>query len=389
MSIKFRGFAGMATVIAAGLSLISCGTSSRTSNILLATSQGATLIDSFGVNLNTGVLTQIHTAGQVPSGTSPSAIILDSTGSTAYVANVPISNPTTSPGTISAYTVKSDGTLATVGSNVAAGANPIAMTMDPSGKFLFVVNQSSNNVSVYSIGSPGSLTQVSGSPFATGTAPLPPSNALPAPAGVAVSAGNFVYIANQGQDTISAFTLNTTTGKLTPVAGSPFAAGTSPSGLGALHTTSNVDVLFSANQGSNNVSVFNINTDGSLAEVTGSPYSAGLGPVALIADPTRSFLYVADRTSNQVSGYKVSPGTGALTAISPPTASTGTNPVGLAFQPGGNGCTGDACMTNFLYVVNIGNNTISGFQMTAQSGALAPLAPVATTDAQPSGIAVK
>jgi 6-phosphogluconolactonase len=388
MSIKFRRFAGVATVIAAGLLGMSCGTSSRQSGILLAPSQGAALIDSFGVNLNTGVLTQIHTAGQVPAGTAPAAIIVDSTGSTAYVANASISSPTTSPGAISAYTVKSDGTLTSAGSNAATGPNPVALTMDPAGKFLFVVNQGSNDVSVYSIGSPGSVTQVSGSPFPTGAAPLPPSNALPVPAGVAVSSGNFVYIANQGQDTVSAFSLDTATGKLTAIAGSPFAAGTSPTGLFALLTTSNVSVLYVANQGSNNVSAFNINTDGSLTPTTGSPYAAGLGPVALTADPTRAFLYVANRTSNQLTGYKVSPGSGTLTALSPSTVSTGTNPVALSFQPGGNGCTGNACMTNFLYVANIGNNTISGFTMTAQSGALATL-PAVTTDSQPSGVAVK
>jgi 6-phosphogluconolactonase len=388
MSIKFRRFAALATGIAAGLFLMSCGTTSRSAGVLLATSRGASLIDSFGVNLNSGALTQIHTAAQVPSGTAPTAIIVDSTGSTAYVANVAISSPTTSAGAISAYKINSGGTLTATGGNVATGADPVALAMDPGGKFLFVANQGSNNVSVFSIGSAGSLTEVAGSPFATGTAPLPPSNALPVPAGVAVSSGNFVYVSNQGQNTISAFSLDTNSGALTPIAGSPFAAGTSPSGLGALLTTSNISILFAANQGSNNVSVFNVNTDGSLTDVTGSPYSAGLGPIALTVDPTRSFLYVVDKTSNQLTGYKVNPGSGALTALSPSTVSTGTNPVAVAFQPGGNGCTGNACMSNFLYVANIGNDTISGFKMTAQSGALTPLSPV-TTDSQPSGLALK
>jgi hypothetical protein len=46
------------------------------------------------------------------------------------------------------------------------------VAVDPTGKFAYVANEGSNTVSAYSIGAGGALTQLSGSPFATGGAPI-------------------------------------------------------------------------------------------------------------------------------------------------------------------------------------------------------------------------
>jgi DNA-binding beta-propeller fold protein YncE len=63
------------------------------------------------------------------------------------------------------------------------------------------------------------LTPVAGSPFGAGTGPV----------GVAVDAkGKFVYEANAQSNNIYAYTIDASTGALTPLAGSPFAAGDNP-----------------------------------------------------------------------------------------------------------------------------------------------------------------
>jgi DNA-binding beta-propeller fold protein YncE len=46
------------------------------------------------------------------------------------------------------------------------------VAVDPTGKFAYVANAFGNNVSAYSIGANGALTPVTGSPFAAGTAPF-------------------------------------------------------------------------------------------------------------------------------------------------------------------------------------------------------------------------
>ena len=79
---------------------------------------------------------------------------------------------------------------------------------------------------MYTIGSNGVLSPVAGSPFATGTQPY--SVTLD-------TTGKYVYVANRGSATISGFLIGS--GEvLTPLSGSPFVSGTEVSSLGAERT---------------------------------------------------------------------------------------------------------------------------------------------------------
>jgi len=106
MSIKFRGLIALLVVIGLSGLVMSCGGSSRPAGLLLVISQGATDVNSYGINLNTGVLTQINTAAPVAANSIPTAIVLDPSGNFAYVANATNGG---GPGSITAYSVKSDG----------------------------------------------------------------------------------------------------------------------------------------------------------------------------------------------------------------------------------------------------------------------------------------
>jgi 6-phosphogluconolactonase len=71
-----------------------------------------------------------------------------------------------------------------------------------------------------------------------------------------------------------------------------------------------------ANATSNNVSGYTINaTTGALTAIAGSPFPAGSFPFSVAVDPTGKFAYVANSSSNNVSGYTINATTGALTAI--------------------------------------------------------------------------
>ena len=87
-------------------------------------------------------------------------------------------------------------------------------------EFVYVANANSGNVSGYTIdATTGALTAISGSPFAAGTNPQ----------SVTVDpTGKFAYVTNDGSANVSGYTIDPTTGALTPISGSPFAAGTSP-----------------------------------------------------------------------------------------------------------------------------------------------------------------
>src|SRR5215471_6123832 len=163
MSIRWRGVTGVVILAATAVALISCGSSSRPAGVLFTATQGSALVDSFGINLKSGVLSQINTAAT--TGDAPGPILLDPTTNFAYVLN-------TGSNSISSYTVNSNGSLTAASGSATTGTLPIAMAMDSAGHFLVVANQGSNTVSVFSISST-TLSAVSGSPFATGELPTP------------------------------------------------------------------------------------------------------------------------------------------------------------------------------------------------------------------------
>ena len=168
-------------------------------------------------------------------------------------------------------------------------------------QFAYVANDSSNNVSAYSIGANGALTPVPGSPFAAGIGPF----------SVAVDpTGKFAYVANFGSNNVSAYSIGAN-GALTPVPGSPFAAGTSPVSV-AVDPTGKF--AYVANGISNNVSAYSIGANGALTPVPGSPFAAGNGPFSVAVDPTGKFAYVANAGSNNVSAYSIG-ANGALTPV--------------------------------------------------------------------------
>jgi hypothetical protein len=74
---------------------------------------------------------------------------------------------------VSGFTISANqGSLASIpGSPFVTGSGPFSLVLDPSEKFLSVVNHSSFQISVFSIGGSGVLTEISNSPFATGPNP--------------------------------------------------------------------------------------------------------------------------------------------------------------------------------------------------------------------------
>ncbi len=81
-------------------------------------------------------------------------------------------------------------------------------------EFAYVANSQGGSVSAYTINSAtGCLREVAGSPFAAGAIPL----------SVTVDpSGRFAYVVDNGGDTVSAYAINGSTGALRKVVGSPF-----------------------------------------------------------------------------------------------------------------------------------------------------------------------
>ena len=118
--------------------------------------------------------------------------------------------------------------------------------------------------------------------------------------------------------------------------------------------------------------------DWSLVPVTGSPFVSGNGPGPIAVDPTGNFVYVVDVVGNQVSGYRISGATGTLVPLSPAAVPTNNTPVAIAIR-------GD---DNWVFVANSASANVSQYSITPSSGALSPQGPI-LTDNFPWGVAVK
>jgi hypothetical protein len=103
----------------------------------------------------------------------------------------------------------------------------------------------------------------------------------------AASYAQFVYVANSGPSDVappppgdvSGYTIDSSTGALTPIPGSPFSAGAAPVSV-AVDPSGRF--VYVANSMSNNVSGFTIDpTNGALTPISGSPFPAGIGPTSV------------------------------------------------------------------------------------------------------------
>ena len=363
MSMKFASLAGVLAVVVVSL-LTGCGghSSPSTNNMYVAT-QASAQVWGYLANFNNGSLS---TMSGSPYAAQPAAtaIVLDPAKTFAYVAE---SAPTNQ---IDRFSIGSNGALTALSGGVPAGNNPVALAIDPSGKFLFVANQLSNNISVFSIGSNAGLTEVPRSPF-------PASD----PVAVAVpSSGNFVYVADQLNSAVDIFTFDSA-GKLTalglPI---PLPSGTAPSAI-AINPAGTL--LYVTNAQTNNVSAFTIakgapNIPGDLIPVAGSPFPAGgFKPVSAAIDPSGQYLYVVDQDSNQICGFRIAATTGKLSATLNSPYNTGALPAFVAISPS----------NKYLYVSNAGAGSLSGYGINPASGELAPTSATVNTGSSPAWIA--
>ena len=141
--------------------------------------------------------------------------------------------------------------------------------LEAQSRFVYANNDvfPTNTVSGFSTAANGVLTEIAGSPFVTGGGGAG-GGALGA-ARITVAGGKFLYASNGGSHSISAFSINPTTGALTPVAGSPFSDGAS-AGFGDISLAASPDgqFLFAGVASNTTVVTFGIGTDGSLTELS-------------------------------------------------------------------------------------------------------------------------
>jgi 6-phosphogluconolactonase len=231
---------------------------------------------------------------------------------------------------------------------------PVSLAFTPAKDFLYVANLTANTVSGYSVNhTTGVLTPI-------GEA-LPPTPVGTSPISVAVEpTGHFLYVLNQGTSNISVFSIDATRGLLTPIAGSPFAAPANPQSM----LLSPSSVLYVVAGSPSTISVFSIAASGAIAAVPASNFTgpANANITSIAVDPKSQFMYATDLGNGNVISLSIAAGTSALTPVAGSPFTAGTNPNAVTVD--GTGA--------FVYVSNKGSNDVSAFKSTA--GVLAQVA---------------
>ena len=253
---------------------------------LYATDFNAGKVAGFTFNPSSGKLTPVP-GSPFPAGNAPVQAVQEGLQSKfLYVSNL-----NDSAGGISGFTIsQGTGALSPIpGSPFPTGSpgsfpGPSSLGMSFNSKFLYVAlvgtASANNKIAAFAIDpSSGGLTPVPGSPFVTGSDPLQ-MTLVP----ITLGPQGFLYTANVQDGTISAFTADDNTGVLTPVSGSPYAAGTSVGGLAATvaATSSGSYFLYAADPQAKNIRAYTIDGNtGALSPISGSPFPAGTAPMLL------------------------------------------------------------------------------------------------------------
>lgn len=111
------------------------------------------------------------------------------------------------------FDINADGSVSPVKQRVSTGLNPIYPRVTPDGRHVYVVNEISGSLSGFVRSEDGRLTEIAGSPFATGLLPHVTS---------ITPDGRFLYVPNMGSGHISSFAVEPN-GVLTPLPDVAFA----------------------------------------------------------------------------------------------------------------------------------------------------------------------
>ena len=232
---------------------------------LYVVNQGSDNVSVFSIVSGTGILTAVGSPVSTGVGSGPRAVTVEPSGRFAYVVYATTNHQ------VSRFDItQTNRCVAATGVplSLAPTAAPRAIVVDSTGRFLYVANSGTNTVSAYPIAAGGRLVdrarrlaifchrywacfvvcrpsrsvslrrqqdleQCVGFHHRSGDrrafATLASFRHVPQSIAVDLS-GRFAYVAN-ASGTVTAFAINQTTGVLSSVAGSPFAAGVNPSAI--------------------------------------------------------------------------------------------------------------------------------------------------------------
>jgi 6-phosphogluconolactonase (cycloisomerase 2 family) len=187
---------------------------------------------------------------------------------------------TANPGWVFGFAVGSNGSLTEVsGSPWKAGIKPSAIVSDPTNRYVYVTDYASNDMVAYTVLDGNTLAFLPNGPFRTGNEP----------SAITIDPrGRFMYLTNQLDNSVSAYTIDLASGTPTSVVNS---TGSSTNSTEAEPVALIVDpalgqYVYTANYYGSSVTGFVLDaTAGSLKPVQASPYPTDSKPTSITAIP--------------------------------------------------------------------------------------------------------
>jgi 6-phosphogluconolactonase (cycloisomerase 2 family) len=349
---KLKQWGGRLLAVAstAGLSLLmlSCG-ASNTVDYLYVTSnlQNPGQINVYQVDSESGALHQIPDSPYPSGGRNPVYEVASPNGKNLYVVNH-------DDNTIVQFAIGTDGKLYPLTTTNTPGTEPVALAINSAGTALYVLDY-------YEPAAPGqpSFTDLNPGPGALIVYPINTDGTL----GTALSVGAANYFSVQCFPTNLTITPNgnfvyVTNTNAVIVTTSPPVTGTVP-------------VLPASCPAYGTISAFSVSSS-AVTPVAGSPFTAGTGsgPTGIVADPGNGSIYVTDGLLNQLYTFSIQ-SSGALSLAS--TVGTGTMPMG------GTVITNSAS-SKYLYLTNYKDGSLSIYSLSLGVPSL-----IATSNAGSSG----
>ena len=327
----------------------------------------------FEMNPTSGELTLVKLAAEARN---PSWLSLDPSGKYLYAGNE-IGDFEGKNGAVSAYAVnRSDGNLQLLNVVSSEGAGPAHLSVDATGKYVFVANYAGGTIAVLPIepnGALGPATDVHQDIGSVG--PKIPSSGPP---GTYAFSGHdkphahmiqpdpsnrFVLQTDLGQDRIYVYAFDPAAGKLSP-ATTPFVS--LPPGDGPRHFTfhRNGRWLYSLQEEASTVVFFHFDpATGELrAQQTISTLPPGFKGTTftseIVLSPDGHFLYAANRLHDAIAIFSLN-GEGRLHYIGE-TSTMGDYPRHIQLDPSG----------SFMYACNQRSDSISSFRVDRKTGLL-------------------
>jgi 6-phosphogluconolactonase len=268
-------------------------------------------LSAFSVDRATGKLTllnQISTGGP-----GPCAVTVDKTGKVVFVANY-------EGGSFASYSIGSDGKVGAMASLIQdkgssinksrqEGPHSHSVVVSPDNKFLLGADLGLDHVLIFHIDASTGKISPNDPPFATVKAGSGPRHLVFAPD------GKHVYVVSEMGEIVTTFGWDAARGALTAID----EASALPADFHGRSTSAEIQIdahgrhVYSSNRGHDSISVFNVDPNTgklSLAETTSTQ---GKTPRFFCLDPSGRYLLAGNQDTNTITTYHVDPRSGKLT----------------------------------------------------------------------------